>query len=251
MIKFTGNEMRVLKCLDFKPISVAALVRATMMPRMTVYTTLLRLLGVGAVRIVILNNSKRKLWAKSDASKLRSEIETHTRKLFGIDLNIKNANKNIFNINGRDQIAEYLINVTGLNYGKRLYTMQNSSNFPLWVDIFGKRWTNKHNKLLVDNNVIVFSIYSKNIPRSILDDKDIIENYKGRKGNSMAIDDKYFLPGVALYIFENQILFIDLNKLEAIVISNHNFIKFFIKIFELIFEGGDRDKLYFEYGRDK
>ena len=177
MIKFTGNEMRVLKCLDFKPISVAALVRATMMPRMTVYTTLLRLLGVGAVRIVILNNSKRKLWAKSDASKLRSEIETHTRKLFGIDLNIKNANKNIFNINGRDQIAEYLINVTGLNYGKRLYTMQNSSNFPLWVDIFGKRWTNKHNKLLVDNNVIVFSIYSKNIPRSILDDKDIIENY--------------------------------------------------------------------------
>lgn len=117
--------------------------------------------------------------------------------------------------------------------------------------MFGRPWVNKHNKLLVDNEVIVFSIYSKNLPKSITEDRDIIKNYKGRKGNSMALDDKYFLPGVALYIFEDQILFIDLNKLEAVVVANHNFIKFFIKIFEYMFEGGDRDKLYFEYGRDK
>lgn len=131
MIKFTENELKVLECLDFKPLSVAELVRATRMPRMTVYTTLLRLRDVGAARNVLKNNSKRQLWAKSDASKLRSEIERHTKKLFGIDF--INTQNNDIQIKGKVEIANILMDLTKLNYSKRLYTMQNSANFPLWV----------------------------------------------------------------------------------------------------------------------
>jgi hypothetical protein len=234
MKELSKNENRVYERLDKEYESVASITRACRMPRMTVYTVLLRLEHYELARKIKLSDKKTYIWAKIEQS-----TPTSTN-------HIKAAIKSYTGVKAIKTL--YMDLVTEIPE-RRMYTFQSSKNFDLWVKKFGNSWVNKSNKAVVDMSLLVFSLYTDNVSRDITDDVEIIKSYKGRRGGSHAIPENYFRYGIATYIFDSRILTIDLQNETAHMVDNELLSSSLISLFKFAFDNTEQDKLFRLHGR--
>lgn len=244
------NETRVFKKLTFNPQSVAEIVIITKMPRMTVYTNLLRLSKMKLVEEVKSESGKRILWAKRDDALLEKVLEKEISEIADGTLGKQRGYvAGITKYSGKEEIAGVLMNLTTRKNGSRMYSVQSSKNWQMWLDLMGKEWINKHNKAVVTHKLMALTIHSLEAPTNIKKDKDITDAYKGRLGNSHAIPEEFLPSGISLYIFENTILLVDLKKVKAISFTDYSMAEFLIKMFAFMFSKSEREEFFQKFGR--
>lgn len=246
MIGLSKSELRVFKKLTLNPQSVAGIVRTTKMPRMTVYTNLLRLEKMKLVQEVKSESGKRILWVKRSDTSLEEQISHVAINIIGKQIGNKIV---ILEYIGKQEVSDALMNLTTQKDGRRMYSIQSSKNWQTWLTLMGKEWVNKHNRAVVKHKLITFTIYSKEAPADIKKDKEITGAYKGRLGNSHAIPEEFLLKGLSLYIFENTILFVDLENVRAISFTDHGVAAFLIKMFAFMFSKGEREEFFQKFSR--
>jgi hypothetical protein len=246
MIGLDTNEVKVFKKLSLNPQSVAELVRILKMPRMTVYTNLLRLKQKKLVKEVKSETGKRMLWVKNDDSVIESELSRVAETMLGGAIS---AGPGITTYRGKEEVSDALMDLTVRKDGARMYSIQSSKNWATWIKLMGKEWVNKHNRAVVKHKLLALTIHSPEAPDDIKKDKDITDAYKGRLGNSHAIPEEFLPKGLSLYIFEDTILLVDLQKVEAISFTNHNMATFLIKMFTFMFEQSEREEFFQKFGR--
>ncbi len=246
MIGLHKNETKVFKKLTLNPQSVADIVREAKMPRMTVYTNLLRLEKMKLAQEVKSESGKRILWVKKDGTALEEEISHLSQSLIGRRAgNIKG----ITHLSGKEEVASALMNLTTRKDGARMYSVQSSKNWQMWLSLMGKEWVNKHNKAVVAHKLMSLTIHSREAPTDIKKDEDITDAYKGRLGNSHAIPEEFLPQGLSLYIFENTILLVDLKHVKAISFTDNGMAEFLIKMFAFMFSKGEREEFFQKFGR--
>jgi len=253
MIGFTKNEIKVFDSVSRNGETVAFIVRKTKMPRMTTYTILLRLEKSGLVKQIKSDSGKKMLWTRNQDSALEKELLRAEEVILGRKSNVK-ENKNKFLSDtvffyGKKEISEALMNLTIRKDGIRMYSIQNSKNWSRWIDIMGKDWVNKHNKMVVKHKLICFTIHSPEAPENIKKDRDVIEAYKGRLGNSHAIPESFLKRDLSFYIFEDTIFLVNLEKLEAVSFTNHDMASFLIKMLMFMFEKGEEEEFFLKFNR--
>lgn len=246
MIGLDTNEVKVFKKLSLNPQSVAELVRTLKMPRMTVYTNLLRLKQKKLVKEVQSETGKRTLWVKSDDSVIEGELSRAAETMLGRAIS---AGSGITTYRGKEEVSKALMDLTVRKDGARMYSIQSSKNWAMWIKLMGKEWVNKHNRAVVKHKLLALTIHSPEAPDDIKKDKDITDAYKGRLGNSHAIPEEFLPKGLSLYIFEDTILLVDLQKVEAVSFTNHNMASFLIKMFTFMFEQSEREEFFQRFNR--
>jgi len=246
MVGLNKNELKVFKKLTLNPQSVAEIARATKMPRMTVYTNLQRLEKMKLVQKVRSESKKRFLWIKKSKSALEEEVSSFANKILSERMRSVAGASEYF---GKKEVGDALMKLTVQKDGARMYSVQSSKNWEMWVTLMGKDWVNKHNRAVVKHKLIALTIHSEEAPLSIRSDKDIIESYKGRLGNSHAIREEFLPKGLSLYIFEHTILLVDLEKVRALSLTDQGMSLFLIKMFVFMFEKAGREEFFQKFNR--
>ncbi len=247
MIGLNKNELKVFKKLSYNSESVAALVRKLKMPRMTVHTVLLRLKKEGLAKTVRSESGKRVVWCRSDDIRIEEQIGAAKKTLLGFE--DKYISKGYVTYHSKKEVADALMNLTIRKDGARMYSIQSSKNWAMWLKLMGKDWVNKHNRAVVKHKLIALTIHSPEAPEDIKKDKEITDAYKGRLGNSHAIPEEFLPCGLSLYIFEDTILLVDLEKVEAVSFADHNMATFLIKMFSFMFEQSEREEFFQKFNR--
>ncbi len=249
MIGLDTRELKVFKKLTLNPQSVAEIVRKTKMPRMTVYTNLLRLKKKKLIKEIKSESGRRILWAKNQDSIIEEEISGMRETVLG---NFSNYGKNVEGLSlfkSKKEVADKLMELTTRKDGATMYSIQNAHNWWRWVEIMGKDWVNKHNRAVVKHKLVVFTIHSPTAPERIKKDEGIIENYKGRRGNSHAIPEQFLKKDLSFYIFDDTIFLVNLEKVEAILFVNKDMSSFLIKMFAFMFEKAGEDEFFLKYNK--
>jgi hypothetical protein len=247
MIGLTKNELKIFKAVDMNPLFVAAVVRKVKMPRMTVYTVLLRLKKQGLVKSVRSESGKRLAWCRSEDSRIEQELGTTKKILLGSPHEVVSTGH--LSYSGKKEVADALMHLTTRKDGARMYSIQSSKNWQMWLNLMGKEWVNKHNRAVVKHKLVALTVHSPEAPDTIKKDKEITEAYKGRLGNSHAVPEEFLARGLSLYIFEDTILLVDLEKVEAASFTDHNMAKFLIKMFSFMFEQSEREEFFQKFNR--
>lgn len=247
MFGLNENEVKVFKKLSYNPESVAALVRKLKMPRMTVYTVLLRLKKQGLAKVSRSMTGKRIAWSRNEDSHILEEVGEVSKALLGID--VKKTSEGFSVFSGKKEVAEALMKLTVRKDGARMYSIQSSKNWAMWIKLMGKDWVNKHNKAVVKHKLLALTIHSPEAPEDIKKDKEITDAYKGRLGNSHSVPEEFLPRGLSLYIFEDTILLVDLEKVAAISFTDHNMATFLIKMFSFMFEQSEREEFFQKFNR--
>ncbi|MFA5132309.1 MAG: helix-turn-helix domain-containing protein [Candidatus Paceibacterota bacterium] len=253
MIGLTKNELKVFNAVTRNPQTVALIVRTTKMPRMTTYTILLRLEKKGLVKHATSDSGNKVLWLRNQDSAIEKEL-LHTGKVLlgssvGNGAQELQSFSGIHFFSGKKEVSQALMDLTIRKDGIRMYSIQNSRNWPRWVDLMGKTWVNEHNKAVVKHKLVCFTIHSPDAPEGIKKDSDIIEAYKGRLGNSHAIPESFLKRDIAFYIFEDTIFLVNLEKGEAVSFTNADMASFLIKMFSFMFEKGNEEEFFLNYNR--
>lgn len=241
-----ANELKVMRKITHNPQSVAELVRKTKMPRMTVYTNLLRLEKKKLAKEVKSESGKRALWAKNQDSLIEEEF-THMREIV-----LGSSGKNVEGLSlykGKREVAEKLMELTTRKDGATMYAIQNTHNWWRWVEVMGKDWVNKHNRAVVKHKLVAFTIHSPTAPERIRKDEDITQAYKGRRGNSHAIPEQFLKKDLSFYIFDDTIFLVNLEKVEATLLVNKDMASFLIRIFAFMFEKAEEEEFFLKYNR--
>jgi len=246
MIGLDTNEVKVLKKMSLNPQSVAVLVRTLKMPRMTVYTNLLRLKQKKLVKEVQSETGKRMLWVKNDDSVIGEELSRAAESILGKTIT---AGSGITKYHGKEEVSDALMDLTVRKDGARMYSIQSSKNWALWIKLIGKEWVNKHNKAVVRHKLLALTIHSLEAPENIKKDKSVTDAYKGRLGNSHAIPEEFLPRGLSLYIFEDTVLLVDLENVEAISFTDHNMATFLVKMFTFMFGQTEREEFFQRFNR--
>lgn len=246
MIGLNKNELKVFKKLTLNPESVAELVRKTRLPRMTVYTNVLRLKKMKLIQEVKSATGKRSLWQRNSDSILGQKLSEVAENIFGKSTA---TTPGIVSYSGIAGISDALMQLTVRKDGARMYSIQSSKNWQMWLKLMGKEWVNQHNRAVVKHKLIAFTIHSPEAPDDIKKDKDITDAYKGRLGNSHSIPEEFLARGLSLYIFDDTILLVDLEKVEAISFTSHNMATFLIKMFTFMFAQSDREEFFENFNR--
>lgn len=246
MIGLDTNEVRVFKKLSLNPKSVAELVRILKMPRMTVYTNLLRLKQKKLVKEVQSETGKRMLWVKNDDSVIGEELSRAAESILGKTIT---AGSGITKYRGKEEVGDVLMELTIRKDGARMYSIQSSKNWAMWIKLMGKEWVNKHNKAVVRHKLLALTIHSLEAPENIKKDKSVTDAYKGRLGNSHAIPEEFLPRGLSLYIFEDTVLLVDLENVEAISFTDHNMATFLVKMFTFMFGQTEREEFFQRFNR--
>lgn len=247
MIGLNKNEIKVFKTLNMNPRAVADIVRKTKMPRMTVHTVLLRLKKQGLAKTVRSESGKRLTWCRHDDSRIEEQIGAAKKTLLGFE--DRKMSKGYVAYQGKKEVADALMNLTVRKDGARMYSIQSSKNWALWLKLMGKDWVNKHNRAVVKHKLLALTIHSPEAPDDIKKDKDITDAYKGRLGNSHAIPEEFLARGLSLYIFEDTILLVDLEKVKASSFTNRNMAAFLVKMFTFMFEQSEREEFFQKFNR--
>lgn len=247
MIGLNKNEIKVFKTLNMNPQAVADIVRKTKMPRMTVHTVLLRLKKERLAKTIRSESGKRLMWCRNDGYRIEEKIGATKKTLLGSDGG--KVSKGYLTYHGKKEVADALMNLTIRKDGARMYSIQSSKNWAAWVKLMGKDWVNKHNRAVVKHKLVALTIHSPDAPEGIKKDKDITDAYKGRLGNSHAIPEEFLARGLSLYIFDETILLVDLEKVEATSFTNHNMATFLIKMFTFMFEQSEREEFFQKFNR--
>lgn len=246
MIGLDKRELKVFKKLTLNPQSVAELVQKLKMPRMTVYTNLLRLRAKKLIKEVKSETGKRVLWARNNDSLIGEELSHVAESLLGKQIR---TGTGITSYTGKEEVGNALMKLTTRKDGARMYSIQSSKNWAIWLKIMGKEWVNKHNRAVVKHTLLALTIHSLEAPENIKKDKDITDAYKGRLGNSHAISEEFLPKGLSLYIFEDTILLVDLQKVAALSFTDHNMAAFLIKMFTFMFGKGEREEFFQKFNR--
>ncbi len=253
MIGLTKNELKVFKAVTRNPQTVALIVRSTKMPRMTTYTILLRLEKNGLVKQITSDSGNKTLWLRNQDSIIEKELQHTGKVLLGISGKNKTQESQSFSgmhfFFGKKEVAQALMELTVRKDGIRMYSIQNSKNWSRWIDIMGKTWVNEHNKAVVKHKLVCFTIHSPDAPENIKKDKDIVDAYKGRLGNSHAIPESFLKRDISFYIFEDTIFLVNLEKVEAVSFTNTDMASFLIKMFSFMFENADEEEFFLKFNR--
>ncbi len=247
MIGLNKNELKVFKKLSYNPESVATLVRKLKMPRMTVYTVLLRLKKQGLAKVTATATGRKVAWSRNEDSHILEEVSEVSKILLGAD--VKKSSTGFSHHSGKKEVADALMDLTTRKNGARMYSIQSSKNWAMWIKLMGKDWVNKHNKAVVKHKLLTLTIHSPQAPEDIRKDKEITDAYKGRLGNSHAVQEEFLPRGLSLYIFEDTILLVDLEKVQAISFTDHNMATFLIKMFTFMFEQSEREEFFQRFNR--
>jgi hypothetical protein len=189
-------------------------------------------------------------WSRNKDSVLEKELSRTKKVLLGeYKYNDKNVLSGMTFCRGKKEIAETLMYLTTRQDGSRMYSIQNASNWRTWIRIMGKEWVNNHNKAVVKHKLLVFTIHSPQAPEDIKADKEVINAYKGRLGNSHSIPEVFLKRDLSFYIFEDTIFLVNLETLEAALFTNHDMASFLIKMFMFMFEKGKEDNFFLEFNR--
>lgn len=246
MIGLDKRELKVFQKLTLNPQSVAGLVQKLKMPRMTVYTNLLRLKGKKLIKEVKSETGKRALWVRANDDVIGEELSGIAESILGRALD---SGTGITSYTGKEAVANALMDLTVRKDGARMYSIQSSKNWAIWLKIMGKEWVNKHNKAVVKHKLLALTMHSLEAPEGIKKDKDITDAYKGRLGNSHAIPEEFLPKGLSLYIFEDTVLLVNLEKVNAISFTDHNMAAFLIKMFTFMFGKGEREEFFQKFNR--
>src|SRR6202008_5163102 len=109
MIGLDTNEIKVFKKLTLNPQSVADLVRKTRMPRMTMYTNLLRLKKKRLAKEIKSETGKRNLWVRNQDSIIEEELSESKEKILGL---ASKTSKKISVFKGKDEVGDKLMELT-------------------------------------------------------------------------------------------------------------------------------------------
>lgn len=213
---------------------------------MTVYANLLRLKKMKLADEVKSESGKRILWVKRSDALLEKEITQIAEGILGKQIGDMAG---ITKYSGKEEVASALMNLTTRKDGARMYSVQSSKNWQIWLRLMGKEWVNKHNRAVVKHKLIALTIHSEEAPADIKKDKDITDAYKGRLGNSHAIPEEFLPKGLSLYIFENTILLVDLEHVRATSFTDQGMALFLIKMFAFMFSKGEREEFFQKFNR--
>lgn len=250
MIGLDKNELKVFKKLTLNPQSVAELVRKTKIPRMTVYTNLLRLKKKKLVKDVKSESGNRIVWEKNKDSVIEEQLrEARSTILSGSKNRAVKDYSFIKKYRGKKEVSEALMALTVCKDGATMYSIQNSRNWWRWVEIMGKDWVNEHNRQVVKHKLVCFTIHSPSAPEPIKKDEEIIKAYKGRRGNSHAIPEVFLKKDLSFYIFDDTIFLVNLYKVEATAFISTEMASFLIKMFSFMFEKADEEEFFLKYNR--
>lgn len=246
MIGLSKNELKVFKKLTLNPQTVAELVRVLHMPRMTVYTTLLRLKKMKLVKEIESESGKRMLWVKNQDSVIKKSVEEVKETILGVSG--KNTG-NLLYYKGKKEIGDKLMELTLRRHGATMYAIQHTYNFGRWVSVMGKDWVNRHNKAVVDAELVAFTIHSPTVSDVIKKDVEIIDAYKGRRGNSHVIPEQFLKKDLAFYIFDDTIFLVNLAKIEATLLVDEDIASFLVKMVSFMFEKSNEEEFFLKFGR--
>ena len=250
MIGLDKNEIKVFKKLNYNAQSVADIVRKTKMPRMTVYTNLLRLHKKKLVTGVNSESGKRVEWVRGKDSVIKEELEDVTELILGKTTDLNGGDlSGIKLLCGKKEIADTLMYLTTRKDGAKMYSIQNSRNWLRWIEVMGKKWVNEHNRAVVRHKLVCFTVHSKYAPEKIKQDKEVLDAYKGRLGNSHAIPEAYLKKDLSFYIFEDTIFLVNFAKVEATLFTDADMASFLIKMFAFMFEKADEEEFFLKYNR--
>ena len=243
MIGLTHSEQKVFRCLTGTSKSVAEIVREVRLPRMTVYTCLLRLQNKKLATTTIVDGKKRVRWTRASLSSVSKVVNSLRKNLLDTS-NTANQMSDAVLLHGKKEVSSVLVRLTKQNRGGRMYSLQHSKNWSTWMKIFGKKLTNYHNRLVVDEKLVCFTIHSPTFPQDVVEDQETLKAYKGRLGNSHVIPEAYLKKDMALYIFGDEILFVNLATVEASLYVNKELADFLEKMTMYIFEHGGEDEFF-------
>ena len=248
MINLSSTERKVFKALSQVPAAVAHISRKAHVPRMTAYTVLLRLQKSKLVTTVNSVTGKKKLWVKVDDSVLLRSFDAFKKNY--IPSVVQSSHKEELKIyQGKEEIGDALMGLTKRKDGARMFSIQSSQNFPLWIKVMGKEWVNKHNRAVVEHKLITLTIHSKHVPELITREKDVVDSYKGRLGNSHSIDEEFLIKGLSFYIFDDVIFLVNLNTVEASLIERKDLSLFLKSMFLCIFSKSEQELFFKQFGR--
>ncbi len=246
MIGLDNNELKVFKKLELNPQSVAELVRKTKMPRMTVYTNLLRLKKKNLVKECKSDSGKRNLWLRNQDVVIEKNLREVKEKILGKSGSVSG---DILVFKGEKEVGDKLMELTTRRDGAVMYAIQNAHNWWRWVELMGKDWVNRHNRAVVKHRIIAFTIHSPTAPEKIKQDLDIINNYKGRHGNSHTIPEQFLKKDLSLYIFDNTLFLVNLEKVEATLLLDKDLSAFLVRLFVFMFEKAEEDDFFLRYNK--
>lgn len=246
MIGLDTTELKVFKKLTHNPQSVAELVRNLKMPRMTVYTNLLRLQQKNIAKEMKSESGKRMLWVRSQDSVIEREVEGLEALVLG---GKRKSAGGVSLYKGKKEVGDKLMELTTRKDGATMYALQHADNWWRWVEVMGKAWVNKHNKAVVDHKLIAFTIHSPVAPENIKQDASILENYKGRLGNSHTIPERFLKRNLSLYIFDDTLFLVNLETVEATLVINKDIASFLVKMFAFMFEKAGEDDFFLTYNK--
>ena len=246
MLGLSKSELKVFKNLTLNPQSVAELVRVLKMPRMTVYTNLLRLKKMKLAKEIKSEFGKRIFWAKNQDSVIEKSVEGVKETILGVS---GKRTGNLLYYKGKKEVGDKLMELTLRKHGAIMYAIQHTYNWGRWVKVMGKDWVNKHNRAVVEGELVAFTIHSPTAPEVIKKDFEIIDAYKGRRGNSHVIPEQFLKKDLSLYIFDDAIFVVNLAKIEATLIVDSDMASFLVKMFTFMFEKAGDEEFFLKFGR--
>ncbi len=238
LLELSKKEILVLNALKNGKNTPSAIFHSTKVTRPTVYEILKKLKKRGIIKSQI--KKGRKYWKIKNRKQLEEKIYQIKKYL----LNISNSTKEVFGKNdsnitvyhGTKDIRQLVIDIAKENKNQRIIGIQGNNAEIGWSNIFNIEITNKLNRLVKENKIIMEVImpigwFEKQIK---IWGKKWAKDFSGRMTVAHEIDKSYFQHGAQLFATKKAVYLLILNENIAIEIRNSEIQKMILSMFYFI-----------------
>jgi len=236
MLDLSKKERKVLDVLKREKSTPLEIARTTKVTRPSVYVILDKLKKRGLVTTKI--EQGKKYWLLEDPRNIEEALYA-TKKFL---LNISEATEevhgrsesNIVLYKKRSDLQKLIVDITKEAKNSHLYGFQGSNQEIGWSKIFSKENTNKINRLVKENKVIVEGVMPADwfVEHIQQWGKEWAEDFSGRMTISHEIDKKYFKHGAQLFATRKAVYLLSFNESLAIEIRNSEIQKMVLSMFD-------------------
>jgi len=238
LLGLSEKEALVLAAIKNQKNTPLLIFRSTSVTRPAVYEILKKLRKRGIIKSQI--EKGKKYWKIRDREQIEKTIYQVKKYLLDIADSTKEiygkSDSNIVVYHGRKDIKQLVINIANQNKNQRLFVIQGNSLEIGWSKIFNIKTTNKLNRLIKENKIIMEAITPVDwLEKQIkIWGKKWAKDFSGRMTVAHEISESYFQHGAQLFATKKTLYLLALNEDVAIEIRNSEIQKMVLSMFYFI-----------------